>query len=59
MTVPSGQLGVGVAYSDDSTAFHPCTSDAEAWDLCHTLKAAHPDAVVWVGIQQPDQQERP
>ena len=58
----TGQLGVGIAYPDGNTGFHPCDTDAEAWDLCHQLKAAHPQATVWVGIQAPDsseQQEQP
>lgn len=46
------QLGVGIAYPDGSTDFRPCATDAEAWNLCHQLKAANPQATVWVGIQQ-------
>lgn len=53
----AGQLGVGIAHADGSTDFHPCTTDAEAWKLCHQLKAANPQANVWVGIQQQEGNE--
>ncbi|MFF7130419.1 hypothetical protein [Streptomyces sp. NPDC008240] len=53
----SKQLGVGIAYPDGNTAFHPCESDAEAWDRYAEIKAANPQATVWVGIQQSDGNE--
>lgn len=53
------QLGVGIAYPNGETDFHPRDTDADAWSHYWEIKDANPDATVWVGVRDIPDEETP